>query len=64
MVINDYEGNEEGSQEVSLPEALAPHPPTFKLPTTPKIEVCNTLREILDVSWEREHCQQQYGDQL
>ena len=63
MVINDYEGNEEGSQEVSLREALTPRTPTFKPLTKLQIEVCDTLREILDVSWDREHCQQQCGDQ-
>ena len=28
--------------------------PTFKLLTHSQIEFCNTLREVLDVSWERE----------
>ena len=37
--------------------------PTFKLFTPVQIQVFNTLREVLDVSWEREHCQQQFGDQ-
>ena len=57
MVINDYEGNEEGSQEVSLDVALAPHPsPTFNPIAFFKVEIRNTLWQVFEVPLGGQKC--------